>query len=81
MAALNYVRCRFFMAMVCLTTVIGLAFLVGALVLGLSLHSKHAAFWLLSTFVCLLAQAAIFEPLKILAFVVFWATVRRNVPK
>ena len=81
MTALIYVTRRFFMAVVGLTTVIGLSFLVGALVLGLSLDSKHAACWLLSTFVCLLAQAVIFEPLKVLALAVFWSSVRHNVPK
>jgi len=64
-----------------LTTVIGLSLLVGALVLGLSLDSKHAGLWAASTLVLLLAQFIIAEPLKLLALALYASRYRHNVPQ
>jgi len=69
------------MAMVCMTSVVGLSCLTGALVLGLSFDTIRAVFWFFSTFFILLAQVAIAEPLKVLVLATFWAYSLKNVPK
>lgn len=67
--------------MVCVTTVIGLSFLVGAIALGLSLDNRHALEWMLWTFIMLIAHLAVAEPLKIYVLAMYWAKSRKNVPK
>jgi len=69
------------MAMVCLTSVVGLSCLTGALVLGLSFDTTRAVLWFFSSFFILLAQVAIAEPLKIFVLAMFWAYSRKNVLK
>lgn len=67
--------------MVGLTPVVGLSFLVGALVLGLSLDLTRAVYWTVSTVINLLVQITVAEPLKVFLLALFWSSARKNIPK